>query len=65
MTNEDSDLQAVLTLLRGSSRANEFRTSETIAIELGLPIESVALALKRLEAAGRVRRVGLEMWAST
>ena len=65
MTNDESDVQAVLILLRGQSRANEFRTSETIATELGLPIERVERALNGLEAAGKVRRVGLEMWAPT
>ncbi len=64
MTNNESDVQAVLTLLRGSS-ANEFRTSETIATELGLPVEKVEGVLQSLEAAGQVRRVGFEMWAPT
>ena len=65
MTDEESDVQAVLTLLRGPAYATELRTSETIATELGLPIERVERALKNLETVGQVRRVGLEMWAPT
>jgi hypothetical protein len=40
-------------------------SSETIATELGLPIERVDAVLNGLEAASQVRRVGLGMWART
>jgi DNA-binding MarR family transcriptional regulator len=57
----------VLTLLRRSTRANEFRTPATIATELGLSVEIVHRALRSLEAAGLVWRVGRDpdMWAPT
>jgi predicted transcriptional regulator len=65
MTDEESDVQAVLTLLRESAHATELRTSETIATELGLPIERVERTLKSLETVGQVKRAGLDMWAPT
>jgi DNA-binding MarR family transcriptional regulator len=65
MADIDSETQMVLTLLRGSTRSNEFRNSATIATELGLSTEIVDRALRSLEAAGLVRRVDPDMWAPT
>jgi hypothetical protein len=67
MADFESDKQSVLTLLRGSTRTNEFRTSATIATELGLSVEIVDRSLRSLEGAGFVRRIGHDpdMWAPT
>jgi uncharacterized repeat protein (TIGR01451 family) len=43
----------------------ELRTADTVATELGLPIERVEKALTSLEAVGQVKRVGLGMWGPT
>jgi predicted ArsR family transcriptional regulator len=65
MDDTQPDRQAVLTLLSGSSPSTELRTADTVATELGLPLERVEKALTSLEAVGQVKRVGLGMWGPT
>jgi predicted Rossmann fold nucleotide-binding protein DprA/Smf involved in DNA uptake len=63
MAHNESDRTAVLTLLRGSPSSHEARTADTIATELGLPIERIEIALNSLEADGQVKRVRFGMWS--